>query len=537
MRRFLPATLLLVLAATLTACPPAAVAKPVIKSFTSNVPSDKLPVGGGDVILSWATTGADKVNLAANPASPVPVLGADNLTATVTGVKVETTFTLTATNSAGDTVTATKKITVTAATIAPTITTFQVKTGAGAPGPSVNLPPAGGSVTFNWAVSDATGLSIDNGVPAITPFAATGTKDFTVPAGTTPITFKLTASGATGSTPATATVIVNRNADTVPPSLDASTPANAAPGIDKAANIIVTFSEAMNQAATQAAYSSTNAEIAPGNVAFTWNAAGTVLTINPNGDLLYDAITTATGLAKVYTYKFGAGATDLAGNPLAAASMTDRTFKTKRDITLTIVATEALGGEVIYNVAGTFNAEDPDIEPGDTATGNAAGANEQYKGFIGFDITAVPAADVAAGEAVTASMTFDQYDAIGTPYAAIAANPAGGLGGLIVDHITYTGATRDLWKFSAYAAGEAIGGAGTKHRTISTLTDATLGVKTLDVKVAILEDLANKVARFNRSTYRLAFTKATNGNSAENKVRIHGAGASAPKLTLKYILP
>ena len=532
MRKWLPATFLLVLAATLTACPPTPVEKPVIKSFTSSVPGDKLPVGGGDVTLSWTVTGATTVNLAANPASPVPVLNADNVTATVTGVKADTTFTLTATNSAGNAV-ATKKITVTAAVPAPAITTFQVKTGAGTPSSSVSLPSAGGSVTFNWVVSNATGLSIDNTVGAITPFAATGTKTFTVPAGTTPVTYTMTATGATGSTPATASVTVNRNADTLAPAIASSVPADAATGIakDLASNLVVTFSEPMNKTATQSAYAG-NDQIAPGNVTFSWDTAagtpsGTVLTINPNTDLAYDAIADPAGPAKVYTYSF-TGATDAAGNVLTSGA---RTFKTLRNITQTIRSTLALSGEVVFSAVPAGNKYfQADIEAGESnATDFPAeiGANYAWKGFAGFDLSSVPAA-VAAANLTSANFVVKQFEIAGAPYA------AGGLGSVQLEHIVFTAASIDAARFTAYDPAT-----NPSLQTVALSTTAAIEDKSANVLTAVNGDLTNRGTRANRSVYRLVFTTVTNSNATQDLAKFDGPNTipGGPRLILNYLIP
>jgi Bacterial Ig-like domain len=535
MRRWLPATLLLVLAATLTACPPAAVKKPVVSKFTATPAT--INGSGTDVInLAWTVTDATDINIKSNNIDATITLadGTNPTTATAKGMKTETIFTLTATNGT-EVTTATTTVKV-VATPAPSITTFQVKTGAGSPGSSVNVGPAGGSVTFNWTVSNATGLSIDNAVGPVTPLT-TGTKVVAVPVGTTPVVYTLTATNTNGTAPDTATVTVNRSTtDTIAPTLDSSLPDTGTGGVDKAANIVVTFSEAMNQAATEAAYSSANTEIAPANVAFSWNGAGTVLTINPNGDLLYDAITDPNGLAKVYTYSFGAGATDLAGNALAAASQTNRTFKTLRDITQTITASAALSGEVVYSVTPAGNKYfASDIEVGDTdaTVGVDIGANYAWKGFAGFDLTGVPAAVVAdPSKLLAASVKLKQYQITGTPYGPPV---AASLGTIKLEHITYPGATG---LNDAIGRSEAYSGAALADLGAFSI-DATIADKSLSALAAVKDDLTNKVARLNRSTYRLRFTTATNTNGVADHADFDGPATAntGPRLVLNYILP
>ena len=100
------------LASVLTACPPTTKAKPDITAFTAT-PS-VVTAAGTDVKLDWTVNEADTISITANPEPLVydPVAGTKLTTPTTTarGVKVATTFTLTATNTAGST---TKDVTVT----------------------------------------------------------------------------------------------------------------------------------------------------------------------------------------------------------------------------------------------------------------------------------------------------------------------------------------------------------------------------------------------------------------------------------------
>ena len=91
--------------------------------------------------------------------------------------------------------------------------------------------------------------------------------------------------------------------DTTPPQVTTNTPANGATGVLVTANVVVDFNEAMNQANTQGAFS-----IAPAAAgAFSWNAGGDIMTLNPTADL---------AAATTYTVTILTAATDLAGNTL-----------------------------------------------------------------------------------------------------------------------------------------------------------------------------------------------------------------------------
>ena len=75
-------------------------------------------------------------------------------------------------------------------------------------------------------------------------------------------------------------------ADTTRPTIVSVSPANGATGVRANANIVVTFSEPMDPVRRlRTAYQS--ADIPNAGVTFGWSADDTVLTIDPNSDLLY----------------------------------------------------------------------------------------------------------------------------------------------------------------------------------------------------------------------------------------------------------
>ncbi|MCK5309907.1 MAG: Ig-like domain-containing protein, partial [Thermoplasmata archaeon] len=91
--------------------------------------------------------------------------------------------------------------------------------------------------------------------------------------------------------------------DTIPPQVVSNIPSNGATGVVVSTDIVVTFTEEMNQANTEGAFA-----IVPAIAGtFTWNPAGDTLTFNPSSDLAY---------ATTYTITILTAATDLAGNTL-----------------------------------------------------------------------------------------------------------------------------------------------------------------------------------------------------------------------------
>ena len=92
---------------------------------------------------------------------------------------------------------------------------------------------------------------------------------------------------------------------TTTPNVVSTNPIDAATAVPLDGSIQVTFDEAMDQAATETAFS-----ISPVvSGAYSWNAPGDTLTLTPSANLTEGT---------TYTVTIGAGATDLAGNPLAA---------------------------------------------------------------------------------------------------------------------------------------------------------------------------------------------------------------------------
>ena len=190
MRNWMLSGCAVLLASVLTACPPTTKIKPVISSFTAT-PS-AVTAAGTDVKLDWTVTDADSISISAStePAGGYdPVAGTKLPTPTTTakGVKVATTFTLTATNTTGVT---TKEVTVSApATVGPTIVS-SVPADA-ATGQAINSTIAvtfsaamdkaltqaaftSSSVTsptFAWSNSDKT-VTVTSSAPLNTPVAA-----------------------------------------------------------------------------------------------------------------------------------------------------------------------------------------------------------------------------------------------------------------------------------------------------------------------------------------------------------------------------
>ncbi len=164
------------------AAAPAAV--PVINYFTASPTSI---TAGGSSTLGWSVTGATSISI--TPGAPsVPASGSATCSPAST-----TTYTLTATNTAGS---VTRQVTVTVAAApaaVPVINSFTA---------SPTSITAGGSSTLGWSVTGATSISIAPGAPSV-PASGSATCS---PASTT--TYTLTATNSAGSVTRQVTVTV-----------------------------------------------------------------------------------------------------------------------------------------------------------------------------------------------------------------------------------------------------------------------------------------------------------------------------------------
>ncbi len=187
--------------------------------------------------------------------------------------------------------------------------------------------------------------------------------------------------------------------DTTAPTIVSITPADATTKVSSDTPVVITFSEPMDQAATQAAVSITtviqNVPTVVAGTSASWDMTGTVLTVSapfayataevgndfdpslPEAGVqaVPAAITSLVALS--FTATVAVGAKDLAGNPLAAAKTS--TFSTKRRVIQHFVRDTSLCGNQANN-AGNFSF----IEVGDT-TGNL-----EERAFITFDLNALP---------------------------------------------------------------------------------------------------------------------------------------------------
>ena len=311
--------------------------------------------------------------------------------------------------------------------------------------------------------------------------------------------------------------------DTSPPTIVSVSPSSGATGVAKDANIVVTFSEAMNQASAQAAFQSSTI----GATTINWNAAGTEMTVNPNADLDY----TTTG--KTYSYSITTTATDKAGNALA--SNFDGSFKTFKRISTTITATQF--GEI--SNAQILLATSVDIQVGDQIN------NTSRRGFVGFDLSSLPADLIPANVEVARVKMFINSPIQGTPFTDLfpPSNCSGTfcilLGkSVVLEHVnfgaTLTGSAYETTPISTDVRGLTD---DAPCLTFCLIQGTTTGLNSDSVLEWVRDDLTNKASRGNRSQLRIRFPIATNSDNASDFIAVSTVAPNKPFLAVTYLIP
>ena len=165
--------------------------------------------------------------------------------------------------------------------------------------------------------------------------------------------------------------------DDVAPAVITVSPLSGAQGVLRQEVIVVEFSEAMDQAATEQAYVS---EALPADaVTFSWDADGKQLTITPNEELEYGiGLDAESAVAKEYSYTISTDARDLAGNPLVQDEGVS--FRTGRLILQETPLVQQFSGSI--NKA--TKVVTPNFGAGDDVNDVA------YRGFVSFELPVVP---------------------------------------------------------------------------------------------------------------------------------------------------
>ena len=305
--------------------------------------------------------------------------------------------------------------------------------------------------------------------------------------------------------------------DTTPPSVLSVSPAHGATGVTSDQNIVITFSEPMDAAATEGAYQSGDLPLNAATAS--WSSDGRVLTLDPTGSLAYATGTDPTATtARTYAFSLSAGALDRAGNQLAQAF--NWSFRTSRRITHTLrpVADTAATTEYwAYHRVESIPVGGAKC-PTNMRLGTWA-APYRYVGTVAFQIAPLPAG-VADFESATLSAS--QINGVGNPFALT--------GSVLAFHIPPVPVNQGVPPHEMPIATTPL------HNLGAFSANTTVGPRSLDVLASLEDDYVNRTQRGNTSTYRLIPERqqSTSGTYVEAYVQFECPSIA---LTTTYVLP
>jgi hypothetical protein len=155
-------------------------------------------------------------------------------------------------------------------------------------------------------------------------------------------------------------------------------PPNDAGNIRKDANIVITFDQPMDKAATQAAYQS--ADIPSGAATFSWSGTddATIMTVNPVNDLKYATSNSLSTNFEPKIYSFSVTNTAKSASGLPLSELLSSSFKTARLLYMRLEIGSPLAWGDVHSNGGIFRGK-PTIAVGDDTDGSS------IRGFLTFD--------------------------------------------------------------------------------------------------------------------------------------------------------
>lgn len=267
--------------------------------------------------------------------------------------------------------------------------------------------------------------------------------------------------------------------------------APGAQGVFPETNVVFTFDEPMDTVSTAGAISVTGGAGYNGGTK-SWNAAGTVMTFNPDLDYPADG--------RLVTITIGGGAQDAAGNPLPAWA--PRTFQVAYQASATLYSEPSIDG---YSLTSAGGASTTAYATGDSLyVGDSASAG-QYKGYLSFSRAGL---SVNLTRFREATLYAYQHAVNGTPYTDLQSLYVCGiiLGG------GYKLCDRDVMAVHV-DLGTSLGASDATAPTLSgsyeISTSETLGSKSVGVLAAVEAD---RLAGRSRTQFRLEFPVSSDGD-------------------------
>lgn len=257
-------------------------------------------------------------------------------------------------------------------------------------------------------------------------------------------------------------------------------PENGARGVSNDLSIVITFDVPMSQERTQAAYQS---EGLPSNaVTFSWNEEGTQLTITPIEPLEYPTGSDPDAVESLsISFFLSSSAEDLDGQRLAIPA--ESSFALLRQINVTLPAQQNRDLTGSWRSNDTYGQGDCARNQDTMCVGDTGNGGDQYKGFMSFDVSALPS---GMTELASARLSFQITQRPG--------NPFNGLGPLFLDHADF----------------EAIGPEAFQADPLTAMGQiATSGSAGTVLQADVTEALAQDVGARTLSQFRLEFEQTT----------------------------
>jgi hypothetical protein len=288
-------------------------------------------------------------------------------------------------------------------------------------------------------------------------------------------------------------------------------PADGALGVSGDASIVIRFSEPMDREDTEAAYQSES--VPSGSVSFAWSEDDTELTITSLEPLAYDVGEDPSSVqARRVSYFISASARSAGGRQLSQPY--EYSFFLLRQVVFTAFAVEdrELSGNFRSN--DTYGAGSCAFDEDSMCVGDVRvdGESEQYRGFISFELPAVPG--------VPLELRAD----LGLEIASTSGNPFAGLGELLLEQVRFDAIGLEAFSAEPLSSLGGIAGAG------GTFISA-------DVTAAVLSDLTSDEtpeAGARLSQFRLRFEDATDGDRTSDAIV---SAVDTIALDVTYLLP